>query len=394
MAGLMIHYPARSATSVHSSNVSFNTWPQVAYITASASKVAVGETTTVSATASDDDGDTLSYQWTAGCSGTWTDSTSRAASFTPDAVPPGEPCGNCPLTVAVEDGRGGRTTGTLRFCVGSRATPSFPPQIETTSQSALTTAAGGSVGFAVSASDPQGSTLSFSWTASTGSLGTPVHEATLSQVTWTAPACVPAGTSASITITVTNAYGLTTSSSFTVNVQAGCSGLTSTFDTDAEGWQITGDAQGSSAQPTYFSTGGNPGGYIHATDNATGGVWYFAAPSRFLSGLAAAYGHELSFDLKQSSTSRQYNATDIILAGNELTLVYDTPYNPGLTWTAYRVRLSESAGWRKGSLSGPTPTQAEFQEVLSNATRLWIRGEFVSGDDNGSLDNVSISPAD
>ncbi len=47
----------------------------------------------------------------------------------------------------------------------------------------------------------------------------------------------------------------------------------STFDVDAEGWTVTGDAV--SPIPNYISSGGNPGGYISATDNESGGIWYW-----------------------------------------------------------------------------------------------------------------------
>lgn len=371
-------------------DISFNMWPQVAHITASATTVTVGETTRVTVNATDDDGDALAYKWTAGCPGTWTDDTFRTASFTPSALPPGASCGNCPLTATVEDGRGGRTTGTLRICIGPQTIPGFPPQIETTAQTAPDTASGGAVGFSVTASDPQGSVMTFSWTASTGILSSPTNETTASQVTWTPPTCAPTNTPASITVTVTNALGLSTSTSFALNLEATCPAITSTFDSNSEDWLIAGDAQAGSAQPTYSSTGGNPGGYISARDNAAGGVWYFVAPSRFLSDVSGAYGQGLSFDLKQSSTSSQFNYMDVILVGGGLTLVYDTPYNPGLNWTPYQIQLSESAGWRKDSLSGSTPTQDEFKTVLRNLQKLWIRGEFVSGADTGSLDNVSL----
>ncbi|RKH96383.1 kelch-like protein, partial [Corallococcus sp. AB030] len=86
-------------------NVSVNTWPQVVGITALPSSVAVGQATQVTASASDADGDGLTYQWTASCAGTWTNATSANASFTPSATPSGDAC---TLTVTVQDGRGGQ----------------------------------------------------------------------------------------------------------------------------------------------------------------------------------------------------------------------------------------------------------------------------------------------
>ncbi|NOK39668.1 kelch-like protein, partial [Corallococcus exercitus] len=91
-------------------NISFNTWPQVAGVTALPSSVAVGQATQVTASTSDADGDSLSYQWTASCAGTWMNATSASANFTPSAQPSG---GTCTLTVVASDGRGGQGQGSL-----------------------------------------------------------------------------------------------------------------------------------------------------------------------------------------------------------------------------------------------------------------------------------------
>jgi hypothetical protein len=164
-------------------------------------------------------------------------------------------------------------------------------------------------------------------------------------------------------------------------------GTVSTFDTEDEGWRITGDAQGSSVLPTHHLTGGNPGGYISATDNVQGGVWYFKAPAAFHGDYSVAYGTELEFDLKQSSLNSQFNSVDVYLRGGGLELTYDTPNNPGTVWTSYRLALTEAGGWRIG---GAIPTQAQMLQVLGDVTDLQIRGEFVTGADTGSLDNVRL----
>ncbi|AKJ02383.1 hypothetical protein ATI61_108230 [Archangium gephyra] len=52
-------------------NAALNTWPQVGNLSASATALEVNESTTVSATASNNDGDTLAYSWAASCPGTW-----------------------------------------------------------------------------------------------------------------------------------------------------------------------------------------------------------------------------------------------------------------------------------------------------------------------------------
>ncbi|HEX5151343.1 MAG TPA: laminin B domain-containing protein [Parafilimonas sp.] len=160
------------------------------------------------------------------------------------------------------------------------------------------------------------------------------------------------------------------------------------FNKNTQGWKIQGDAQGSSVEPTYESTGGNPGGYIAATDDVTGGVWYFSAPANFLDNLKNKYGKVLKFNLKQSSTSSQFDADDIILEGGGMILHYDTDNNPGITWTKYRVSL-RSSNWLKED--DTAPTAKEMKAVLKNITRLWIRGEYRSGADIGGLDNVAIA---
>ncbi|MFL5352544.1 PKD domain-containing protein [Archangium sp.] len=202
-------------------NASLNTWPQVSNLSASATALEVNDSTTVSATASDNDGDTLAYSWTASCPGTWTNATSATAQFTATALPGSSTCNNCNLTVTVTDFRnglaiGGQTTGTLSLCVGPKKTALFPPDITETFQSAASTSANGTVTFRVKAVDPQGSAMSFSWASNTGTTGTPTTGASTSEVVWTAPACVSSATTPTVTVTVANALGASASQSFTV----------------------------------------------------------------------------------------------------------------------------------------------------------------------------------
>ena len=161
----------------------------------------------------------------------------------------------------------------------------------------------------------------------------------------------------------------------------------STFDTDTESWSLANNATGA----TWYGTGGNPGGVIQGVDASSGMTWFFNAPNKFLGDKTLAYNGILSFDLKQSSTSNQYNDSDVILVGNGLTLVYDMPNNPLTTWTSYEVVLNETAGWKIGSTTGLVPTRDQFLGALSRLTNLYIRGEFVSGSDWCLLDNVILN---
>ena len=160
----------------------------------------------------------------------------------------------------------------------------------------------------------------------------------------------------------------------------------SLFENDVEGWLILGDARGEQVTPDFTPTDGNPGGHIHATDDVAGGVWYWQAPPKFLGDVSTGYGQTLSFDLRQSDTSSQFDDDDVVLAGENLSLVFDTPNNPGTSWTTYCVPLQET-GWKKQG-TDQVPSQSEFQSVLASLTELLIRGEFRTGSDVGGLDNV------
>jgi alpha-tubulin suppressor-like RCC1 family protein len=216
----------RASTGTAAVNVAFNSWPQVSNISASSTNVEVNETTTLLATASDNDGDTLHYQWTASCPGTWSDANALSSRFTPAAPPaPSATCTPCALTVTVTDGRGGQTTGSLSICVGPKPAAHLPPVLEETYQSTASVPQNDPVTLRVRATDPQGSPLSFSWAANMGTLAEPTEAANASEILWTAPACIPAEGPPSITVTVTNALGLSTSASFSVSGGEACAGL-------------------------------------------------------------------------------------------------------------------------------------------------------------------------
>ncbi len=166
--------------------------------------------------------------------------------------------------------------------------------------------------------------------------------------------------------------------------------ITSHFDQDHEGWTVIGDAQEGSAIPDYRNDAGNPGGYISADDNTAGGVWYWSAPEKFLGNRSSSFGKILSFSLKQSSTDNQFDADDIILAGADMKIVYNTAENPDITWTDYSVRLSGDSGWKYNDSNGDPVSRNDFVNILKDLKALQIRGEYVTGEDTGGLDNVIL----
>ena len=100
------------------------------------------------------------------------------------------------------------------------------------------------------------------------------------------------------------------------------------FNNNDEGWKVVGDVQNAFAKPDYHNIDGNPGGYLSATDETTGGVWYWNAPGKFLGSKKAAFNNKLQYDLKQSDLNNQFEAADVILESKDLTLVYKSPSHP------------------------------------------------------------------
>ncbi len=178
--------------------------------------------------------------------------------------------------------------------------------------------------------------------------------------------------------------------------------IISTFDAGVEGWEVIGNLP--SVRPVHVRTGGNPGGFIQATDVNTGPVWYWVAPTKFRGNRAAYYNGTLSFDLQQQpDVNQQVDRADVILQGQDVSLEYDTPANPGTTWTHYAVPLNNQDGrWTRVTPGTPDTrtraTEDEIRTVLSSIGTLRIRGEFrQEGDvpgvvrDTGGLDNVALA---
>ena len=180
----------------------------------------------------------------------------------------------------------------------------------------------------------------------------------------------------------------------TVGLQADVS---STFNADAEGWGAVDGIYGSYGSAgtafsvTYSGSGGKPGGYISATDPSDN-TFAFEAPSAFLGNKSAYYGGSLKFDLKVNLNGVPVwdEGVEVVLASNSLTLTRDIGINPPADWTSYAFDLTES-GWRVGGPGGALATQAEFQSVLGNLSRLRIIGEYGNGvAETTSLDNVGL----
>jgi hypothetical protein len=126
-----------------------------------------------------------------------------------------------------------------------------------------------------------------------------------------------------------------------------------------------------------------------------GSLLYFEAPAKFLGDDSFAYQKSLSFDVGDNGSSTTVNGPDVILVGKNITLVLDIATNPptnsNLTLGHFEVSLMPSSAWHISTLTGATPTTAQFRSVLSSLTALRIRGSFHQSA-VASIDNISIVP--
>ncbi len=163
----------------------------------------------------------------------------------------------------------------------------------------------------------------------------------------------------------------------------------SDFEVNAEGWELADGGDG-----PYHGTGeGNPGGYILGREEGTT-VWKFSAPEKFLGTITGAYGHSISFDMRQIYIDNQNDRTDdVILVRDSVSLSFNFRYNPPDTFSTYCAPILEGIiegrGWINDT-TGNTATKEELQFVLANLDELKIRGEFQVGEDEAWLDNIIL----
>ncbi|MEM9064199.1 MAG: laminin B domain-containing protein [Planctomycetota bacterium] len=171
--------------------------------------------------------------------------------------------------------------------------------------------------------------------------------------------------------------------------------ITSTFDSDAEGWSTLNDAQGF----MWRSDVGNPLGAIRANDIGNGDYWYFAASDDYKGDLSAFYGGTLSWELLGIVGNHlDDEPAEVMVSGAGLMIGIDIDYLPtNGTWAGAEVSLFADS-WRlvddssDGDLSTTAVTEQQMRDVLADVTGLFIRGEFTTGGDSTALDNVMLVP--
>jgi len=166
----------------------------------------------------------------------------------------------------------------------------------------------------------------------------------------------------------------------------------SDFISGVDGWKIEGDAKGSEGLIPNFSeiNGLGNSGYIYAKDDATGGIWYFVAPSKYYGDKSKFFNGKIEFYLIQDSNiANQFNANDIIIEGTSgKKIVYKHNNYPAKTWTKYQINLNSDSQWVDEN--GNIASDDTIKSILSNITKLMIRGEFEDGQDTGGLDGFKF----
>ncbi|WKZ60279.1 MAG: BspA family leucine-rich repeat surface protein [Cyclobacteriaceae bacterium] len=175
--------------------------------------------------------------------------------------------------------------------------------------------------------------------------------------------------------------------------------ITSTFDTDADGWTFFDTS--TPITVNHQSSNGNPGGFVSVTYSASVGTttesWF--APAKFLGNLVVrSLGRDFKFDLQQSvaGTGSNPGIAEVRIENGGSVLIYQLPVKPAVApaWTSYSVKLDETGGWLWSTTSGSAATRSQIIQVLTNVTSIEIRGTYATNATYTSgLDNVIIEQA-
>ncbi|MEO7991469.1 MAG: FG-GAP-like repeat-containing protein [Chryseolinea sp.] len=180
--------------------------------------------------------------------------------------------------------------------------------------------------------------------------------------------------------------------------------VTSTFDTDTDGWRLINDGDDDTLTVTHNTSGGNPGSYMSAvvpTDNYPGYFWY--APAKFLGNLTyTSLGSTLTYSQQQlvAGNNSEFNGNyyeiyspDIVISSGTASIYYHTSPKPTLTpgWTTYTVTLDETSPWHTGSYtSSPLATRDQIKAALINVTSFALRGNYNLTANTIGLDEVTL----
>jgi hypothetical protein len=178
-----------------------NNPPVIESLTAERTRANRAESIVIDCLASDIDGDSLAYAWSA-TGGSFYGTGSVTAWLAPTEL------GSYTISVTVTDGRGGEASAELTIEVMAN----HPPVIESLSAAYTVVVFGNSTDITCVASDPDGDKLTYLWTAAEGEIS-----GEDSTVMWTAPD--KCGEYVTITVTVIDGRGAETSGELNIQVR-------------------------------------------------------------------------------------------------------------------------------------------------------------------------------
>jgi len=176
-----------------------NTPPVIASLTPGATTVGPRGSCTVTCTASDPDGDTITYAWST--TGGTISGTGSSVTWTAPVTE-----GTCTITVTVSDGKGGTDSESCNIQITNT-----PPVIASLTPSATSVLPSGSCTVTCTASDADGDIITYAWAATGGAISGAGNS-----VTWTALATEGTYT---IGVTVSDGRGGTDSESCAIIVE-------------------------------------------------------------------------------------------------------------------------------------------------------------------------------
>jgi Big-like domain-containing protein len=173
---------------------------------ASASTLPEGQTTQLSVTADDPDGDSLGYAWTqlspATPQGSFSSRTARNPTWVAPAVASDTPV---TLQVSVNDGHGASATASFTLTV-IHVQQNQPPTVSAISVPGTSPVAGDDVPLSVTATDPDGDALAFAWTQTAPATQGIWSSTTTASVVWRSPPLSSPTVTFSFQVTVSDGH--------------------------------------------------------------------------------------------------------------------------------------------------------------------------------------------
>ena len=179
-----------------------------------------------------------------------------------------------------------------------------------------------------------------------------------------------------------------------VNASSSANIISSTFDTDVDGWSVTDVINGGHWDIDWSSTGGLPDGHIYKADVGPGGT-VFSAPLKFLGDKMDYLGETISFDIKNNVAD--YEGGDVywnlMLVGEGINIVNWGPYpKEANVWVHVDALLNyENWTYAKDTWRDPI-AEVDFLKVINDVDAVYIHADWGWGLDTSSVDNFVLIP--